>query len=319
MPKSDRRPAGASTDPENLASLLQDELGNVEIVQVVRGTCLVSSDTDAVPASVVGRSDTESVMADRLISRRLGVGPGDRLEVISARQRLTPMGPLPVRIRTEVERVTSPEPGSESGEVILPIAQAQRLLWGEPVVEALELRDADDPWSLGQRAREILDDRGLSLRVAGLEELHRPLLTALALEKIMIFVAVGLMLVVAALNLLCNVAMVAAEKRKDLAVMAGLGFTPRSLRRLFLVLGTRHRPCRFGDRRRAGKRAFDRPRPDRRPRTPAGCVHGHGRAVQRRCDDRRTGRDRRSRVGGARHVAAGENGRPARTIGGPAL
>jgi len=33
------------------------------------------------------------------------------------------------------------------------------------------------------------------------------------------------------------VAMVAAEKRKDLAVMAGLGFAPTSLRRLFLVLG----------------------------------------------------------------------------------
>jgi lipoprotein-releasing system permease protein len=232
-PETGRRIA----DPKNLALLLQDGLGNVEIVQVVRGTCLVSSDTDAVPASVIGRSDTESVMADRLISRRLGVGPGDRLDVISARQRLTPMGPLPVRIRAEVERVTSAEPGSESGEVILPIATAQRLLWGEPVVEVLELRDPADPWSLGQRTREIIDDRGLSLRVAGLEQLHRPLLTALALEKIMIFVAVGLMLVVAALNLLCNVAMVAAEKRKDLAVMAGLGFTPRSLRRLFLVLG----------------------------------------------------------------------------------
>lgn len=73
--------------------------------------------------------------------------------------------------------------------------------------------------------------------MAGLEELHQPLLTALALERVMIFVAVGLILVVAALNLLCNVAMVAAEKRKDLAVMAGLGFTPSSLRRLFLVLG----------------------------------------------------------------------------------
>jgi lipoprotein-releasing system permease protein len=53
----------------------------------------------------------------------------------------------------------------------------------------------------------------------------------------MIFVAVGLMLVVAALNLLCNVAMVAAEKRVDLAVLAGIGLTPRSLRRLFLLLG----------------------------------------------------------------------------------
>jgi lipoprotein-releasing system permease protein len=224
-------------DPKNLASLLQSELDNVEIVQIVRGTCLVSSETDAVPASVIGRSDTDRVSVDRVISRRLGVGAGDRLELISARQRLTPMGPLPVRIRTEIARISSTEPGTESGAVILPIKQAQRLLWGEPVIEALQLRDVANPWSLGQRARRTLDEHGVAVRVAGLEELHRPLLTALALEKVMIFIAVGLMLVVAALNLLCNVAMVAAEKRKDLAVMAGLGFTPRSLRRLFLVLG----------------------------------------------------------------------------------
>jgi lipoprotein-releasing system permease protein len=53
----------------------------------------------------------------------------------------------------------------------------------------------------------------------------------------MIFTAVALILVVAALNLLCNVAMVAAEKRKDLAVLAGLGLAPGSLRRLFLFMG----------------------------------------------------------------------------------
>jgi lipoprotein-releasing system permease protein len=54
---------------------------------------------------------------------------------------------------------------------------------------------------------------------------------------VVIFVAVGLMLVVAALNLLCNVAMVAAEKRTDLAVLAGIGLTPTAQRRLFLLLG----------------------------------------------------------------------------------
>jgi lipoprotein-releasing system permease protein len=75
------------------------------------------------------------------------------------------------------------------------------------------------------------------VRVDGLEELHRPLLLALALEKMVIFLAVGLMLVVAALNLVCNVAMVAAEKRIDLAVLAGIGLSPRALRRLFLFLG----------------------------------------------------------------------------------
>lgn len=224
-------------DPEKLASLLQAAFGDVEIVQVVRGTCLVSSDTGAVPASVSGRSDTDRVTVDSVLARRLGVGAGDTVEVVSARQRLTPMGPLPVRIRAEVVRIAAPEPGIEAGAVVVPLKRAQQLLWGEPVVGALELRDLNDPWGVGGRARRVLETAGSPARVAGLDELHRPLLTALALEKIMIFIAVGLMLVVAALNLLCNVAMVAAEKRKDLAVMAGLGSTPQSLRRLFLVLG----------------------------------------------------------------------------------
>ncbi len=128
-------------------------------------------------------------------------------------------------------------PGAESGTIGLPLDAAQRLLWGEPAVEAIELRDPGDPWRLAGRVRRVLGDSAAGLRVEGLEELHRPLLVALALERVMIFVAVGLMLVVAALNLLSNVAMVAAEKRTDLAVLSGLGLPPSSLRRLFVLIG----------------------------------------------------------------------------------
>ncbi len=224
-------------DPGELASVLQAELGEVELVEVVRGTCLVSSLADAVPASIVGRSDALDVEIDRILARRLEVGPGDVVEVISPRLRMTPMGLLPVRARAEIARVREPEPGSEEGSVSLPLALAQRLLWGDTVVEAIEIRDTHDPWRLGDRARSVLAAGGNSLRVVGLEELHRPLLLALAMERVMIFVAVGLMLVVAALNLLCNVAMVAAEKRVDLAVLAGIGLPPKALRRLFLLLG----------------------------------------------------------------------------------
>ncbi len=222
-------------DPARLASVLQAELPQVDIVQVVRGTCLVSSLTDAVPASVAGRSDALEVGIDRILAARLGVGVGDEVQVISPRQRLTPMGPLPVRVRTEIAEVQAPEPGAETGSVSLPLELAQRLLWGRPVVEMIELRDPSDPWRLGARVRTAL--AGESVRVQDLEELHRPLLLALALERVMIFVAVGLMLVVAALNLLCNVAMVAAEKRIDLSVLASVGLPPAALRRLFLLLG----------------------------------------------------------------------------------
>ncbi len=222
-------------DPARLASVLQAELPQVDMVQVVRGTCLVSSLTDAVPASVAGRSDALEVGIDRILAARLGVGVGDEVQVISPRQRLTPMGPLPVRVRTEIAEVQAPEPGAETGSVSLPLELAQRLLWG-----LAGGRDDRAPRHLRSVAsgRQGAGGAGRgSVRVQDLEELHRPLLLALALERVMIFVAVGLMLVVAALNLLCNVAMVAAEKRVDLSVLASVGLPPAALRRLFLLLG----------------------------------------------------------------------------------
>ena len=224
-------------DPEKLASVLQTHLAKVEMVQIVRGTCLVSSSTNAVPASVIGRSDALDVGVDRILAARLGIGPGDEVQIISPRQRLTPMGPLPVRKRAQIATVRGPEPGADTGSVLLPLGMAQQLLWGESVVEAIELRDEAEPWGLGEKIRDILRSEGVTVRVEGLEELHRPLLLALALERVMIFLAVGLMLVVAALNLLCNVAMIAAEKRIDLAVLSGIGLPPRALRRLFMMLG----------------------------------------------------------------------------------
>ena len=223
--------------PDHLASVLQSTLPNVALVRVVQGTGLVSSAADAVPASVVGRSDAVVAGVDQLLAAKIGVGVGDEVEVISPRHRLTPMGLLPVRLRLEVSQIQPAAPASESGTIRLPLESAQRLLWGEPAVEALELRDPDDPWRLAGRVRRALGDDAAGLRVEGLEELHRPLLLALALERVMIFVAVGLMLVVAALNLLSNVAMVAAEKRTDLAVLSGLGLPPSSLRRLFVLIG----------------------------------------------------------------------------------
>lgn len=223
--------------PDELASVLHERLPNVELVEVVRGTCLVRSTTGAVPASVIGRSDTEVPAIDRVLAARTATGRGDTLDIVAPRQRLTPMGPVPVRSRIEVSAVDPPAPGDESGTVSLPLAQAQRLLWGKPVVEAIELRDPSDPWGLGALVREAVADSGFAVRVDGLETLHRPLLLALALERVMIFLAVALILVVAALNLLCNVAMVAAEKRTDLAVLSGLGLQPSALRRLFLMLG----------------------------------------------------------------------------------
>jgi len=233
LPRSGRR----IPHHDRLVSVLQAKLADVEIVQVVRATCLVGPASDAIPTRVEGRSDIRGAEVDSVLAARLGIGPGDRVEVISPRRRLTPLGPVPVHTWLKITAVRPPVPGREGGALDLPLKQAQKLLWGRPVVGAIELRDPADPWGLATRIDRALGPLGSSLNVEGLRELHRPLLLALSLERAMIFLAVGLMLVVAALNLLCNVAMVAAEKRTDMAVLSGIGVGPSALRRLFLFLG----------------------------------------------------------------------------------
>ncbi len=226
-------------DPDALARRLHEVLGGETVEETVSGSCLVTGEGGTVPARLVGRSDVKDVAVDRVLAARLATGPGDTVRILSPRSRLTPLGPVPLRVELEVERVLPREPGTgESGVLVVPLGVAQRLLWGRPVVEALELRDPSDPWGLAARVRAALGDRAAGYRVEGIAQLHRPLFLALALERAMLFLAVGLMLVVAALNLLCNVAMVAAEKRRDLAVLAGLGLEPGRIRRLFVGLGT---------------------------------------------------------------------------------
>lgn len=221
---------------DQLASLLHDSLPDVEIVRSVRGNCLIASTVDAVPALLVGRSDVESVVADQMLAARLGIGAAGAVDIISPRRRLTPLGPVPVRARVDIKEVGVAEPGAEGGVLKVPLEVAQRILWGSNEVEALDLKDPSNPWGLGAEVRRVLDGRE-GVDVLGMDELNRSLLLALSLERILIFIAVGLILFVAALNLLCNVAMVAAEKRRDLAVLTSLGLEPVRVRRLFLLLG----------------------------------------------------------------------------------
>jgi lipoprotein-releasing system permease protein len=70
------------------------------------------------------------------------------------------------------------------------------------------------------------------------EELNRPLFFALRLEKSVMFVAVSLIVLVAAMALVADLALVFTSKRAELGMLATLGATPRRLRTAFLLLGT---------------------------------------------------------------------------------
>jgi len=208
--------------------------GNLEFRPVRRGAVWCVGADGAAPAEVeIGGAGRVEI--NRVLAARLGVGAGSEVTLASARQVLTPMGPMPLRRRLVVEGVSDSAPGEERALVRVPPAAGRGLVpEGEPQLVEVKARDADRAWSL---ASALAGELPAGVEVVSFQQLNRPLLAALQLERAMIGLGVALVIAVAALNLLCNLTLLAAEKRADVAVLAAIGLRPARVRALFVALG----------------------------------------------------------------------------------
>jgi len=205
-------------------------------VRMVRGGAVWCLGPDsAVPADLEAVDTLSRVEVNRILAAELGAGVGTEVTIASPRLTLSPLGPLPLRRRVDVAAVGATQPGDERAVIRVPLQLGGELL-GSTAPRAVDLR-AHDPRRAWEVASDVQRDVPGGVEVVSFAELNRPLLAALALERVMIGFGVGLVMVVAALNLLCNLALLAAEKRADVAVLAAAGLAPSRVRRLFLLLG----------------------------------------------------------------------------------
>ena len=199
------------------------------------GAAWCLADLGALPADLVVVDTLSHVEVSRVLAHRLAVAPGSTITLASPRLRLTPLGPLPSRRRLEVGAVIASRPGDERAVVRVPRAVGVALL-GERPPDTVELRAADPGRAFAVASLVQAEVPG-EVEVVSFRDLNRPLLAALALERIMIGLGVALVMVVAALNLLCNLTLLAAEKRFDVALLGALGLRPAEVSRLFVALG----------------------------------------------------------------------------------
>jgi lipoprotein-releasing system permease protein len=167
---------------------------------------------------------------------RLGVETGSLLRVLSSRTRLSPIGPIPIAALVRVQEIRRGSALEKSADLEVPEATA-RMLAGLPSgALAYEARLAD-PEGAGEAARFVAARLPSGYRVRTWRELNAPLSFALRLEKAVIFATVALVIVVAALNIVSNIALLVVEKKRDLGVLISLGARPASLAKIYLVLG----------------------------------------------------------------------------------
>ncbi len=170
------------------------------------------------------------------VAGRTGSERGSILRLLSSRTRLSPIGPVPIAVAVRVRDIRRGSLVEKPADVELPEATARLLSGITSGARAWEAR-LTDASAADRAAAAVRAALPAGYRVQTWRDLNAPLAFALRLEKVVIFATVALVIVVAALNIVSNIALLVVEKKRDLGVLTSLGAAPSSLARIYLTLG----------------------------------------------------------------------------------
>jgi lipoprotein-releasing system permease protein len=179
---------------------------------------------------------TPSILLGKDLAAALHVAIGDRVKLITQEGTLTPFGPIP---RPRFFRVAGTfslglyEYDSSYGLVHLDVAE--RVL-GRSIPDVIELR-VDDMFAAQQVADSIPSQLGSDYLAQDWADVNGALFSALWLEKVAMAIAIGLIVMVAALNIAATLILLVMEKNRDIAILKTMGASAASIRRIFVVQG----------------------------------------------------------------------------------
>ncbi|MES2405469.1 MAG: lipoprotein-releasing ABC transporter permease subunit [Pseudomonadota bacterium] len=176
------------------------------------------------------------VVLGRDLALQLGVNIGDKVVVYAPGASVSPIGVLPRLRRFTVAGIF--EAGLQqydSGLAIVNLHDAEKLYqMSGPSGIRLKL---DDVFAANKVATTLANKLGDAYRVQGWMQQYANIFTALAMEKIVMFIILSLIVAVAAFNLVSSLVMLVTDKQSDIAILRTLGATPRSIMGVFMIQG----------------------------------------------------------------------------------
>jgi lipoprotein-releasing system permease protein len=195
-----------------------DDIDSLEVIQQRRV---------AMPPIILGKQ-----MADEL-----GVKVGSPVMVTSPQGELTPFGLVPKYTRFRVVGIfDSGFYDYDSSWAFTRLSDAQRLFALGDVIQIVEFK-IDDIYKAAEIGRQLEQAAGPGFMTTNWMEQNKPLFHALRLERLVTFITVGLIVFVAALNILISLTMMVMEKTRDIAVLMSMGTRKSQVRKVFIAQG----------------------------------------------------------------------------------
>lgn len=167
--------------------------------------------------------DTDPIIIGKELAKSLGAYVGDTILVTSPQGTLTPLEVVPKFRHFRVVGVfDSGFYDFDASWAFTSLDAAQRLFDLRNVVSVIEFK-IDDIYQAPSVAENIRRAAGPGFDTSTWMEQNRSLFSALRLERLVTILTIGLIMLVAALNIFITLAMMVMEKNRDIAVLRSMG------------------------------------------------------------------------------------------------
>jgi lipoprotein-releasing system permease protein len=181
----------------------------------------------AMPPIILGKDMAEN----------LGATVGSVVLVTSPQGELTPFGMVPKYTRFRVVGIfNSGFFDYDSSWAFTDLSDAQRLFGLGDLISVIEFK-VDDIYQADKISHALETAAGKGFMTTNWMEQNQALFHALRLERLVTFITIGLIVFVAALNILISLIMMVMEKTRDIAVLISMGTRKSQVRNIFIAQG----------------------------------------------------------------------------------
>ena len=197
----------------------------------LRGKTLIGSLNALKPGS-------DTVAIGSRLAEALGATIGSEISLINPQGPPTPFGTMPRIVSYRVGAIF--EIGVydfDKAYVLMPMEDAQTLLLLGDAVGMVEV-DTVDPDRVGEIVAPIARAVGRRGQVTDWRQMNAQLFEALAVDRVVTFTILSILILVAVFNILSSLIMLVRAKTRDIAILRTMGASRGALVRVFMTVGT---------------------------------------------------------------------------------
>ena len=244
---------------DDLAARLRSTDGVVEVAPLATGQVMATANQVASGALVRGirladlmarraiadhvrAGSLESLTKDQIaigsrMAYRMGVGPGDRVQLISPKGTPTALGTVPRIKAYEIGAIFEVGMYEYDNTVIfMPLEAAQLYFQLDGRANEMEVM-VKDPDRVGAYREGIAAAVGGAGRLVDWQQANASFFTALKVERNVMFLILSLIIMVAAFNIISGMIMLVKDKGRDIAILRTVGATRGAIMRIFFMSG----------------------------------------------------------------------------------